>query len=141
MHTDIIYQPEQKTVICFMYWDTSLFDKMILLFKINNWQKTVTSSYPFIIHRGTPGYAQVGFQCLHYSTQMRSLLVPAPDNQDRALRLHMGQGKLLPRITWRQGIQTLCLGALAFRSGLGWSCQREGPQAGNSKCSLALDWN
>ena len=41
-------QPEQKTGICFMYSDTSLFDKKILLFKDNHLKKTVIPSlhYP-----------------------------------------------------------------------------------------------
>lgn len=103
-----------RTKYHFMYWGTSLFDKKDFSIWRKSFQKD-RDPIPPRIHRRTPGCAQVEFPCLHPSTQKRLLLVPAPNNEDRASWFHLGQGGLLPRITWHQGIQTLCLRALTFQ--------------------------
>ena len=111
--------------------------KIILLFKRNTLQKTVI----FITHRRTPGCAQVGSHaCI--TLHRRGVSWFLPHKWGQSLMTPSGpRDVLLPRITWHQGIQTLCLQALAFQWGRSWSCHREAQHAGDSKCSQALGWN
>lgn len=105
LYTQIHFSTRTRDCYLFYVLSYSLFDKKrMLLFKRNNLKKkwshsTLSPQDSWVCPGGIP--------CLHPSTQRRSLLVPAPNNEDRASWLHLGQGGLLPRITWHQGIQTL----------------------------------